>query len=111
MSEDQKNSEQQGPDKSEKIVHQLDMNEGDLPRRKKKYKKKYRKKELYRKKPNVRRKIKKRWLNNKKNLTQVIAVAFLILPLLIAMIILADQKFHFIPWHYFNFLFTIDPEH
>lgn len=111
MSEEQKKSEQPQDEPTERIVHKLEMDEGERHSRRKKHRKKYRKKELYRKKPNIRRKIKKRWLNGKKEVTQAIAITFIALPLLIIIIISLDQKFHFIPWHYFDFLFTIDPEH
>ncbi len=108
MSEEHKNSEQERDNDGERIVHRLEMEEGDIPRRKR-HRKKYRKKVLYRKKSNIRRKIKKRWLNNRKDLMQVVAVLFIVLPLLIIIVIKLDQRFGFIPWEHFNFLFTVDP--
>lgn len=108
MSEESKNHGSEGEETSKKIVHHLEMDEGDIPRRKR-HRKKYKKKILYRKKPNIRRKIKKRWINNRKDLTQVLGVLFIALPLIIIVIIKLDQRFNFIPWEHFNFLFTVDP--
>lgn len=89
--------------KPERIVHKLEFDEASFPRKRRK-KKKYRKKGLYRKKSTLRRKVKKRWLNNRRNLKQLAAITFVLLPLLIIILIILDSKFKFIPWHYLNFL-------
>ena len=84
-------------EKKEIIVHKLEIDEASLPRRKR-HRRKYRKKGLYKKKPTVRRKIKKRWINNQKQIKLIAAIILLVLPIIIALVVALNRYLDFLPW-------------
>ena len=84
----------------DRIVHQLDFDEDEYlkNRKRRKYKKKVKTKSLYRKKSNLRRKVKKRWIHNQRSLATALAIVFLVIPILIALFITINKKLNIVPW-------------